>query len=51
VLSAYRGEVTPVGKGEIASVTKEGDVVGRCACGRRVVWERIRKQAPRISTG
>lgn len=40
VLSAFRGEVTAVGKGEIASVSKEGHVIGRCECGKRVVWER-----------
>lgn len=51
VLSAYRGEVTAVGKGEIISVTKDGDVVGRCYCGRRVVWERDRKRPPKVTTG
>jgi uncharacterized protein with PIN domain len=54
VLSAYRGEVIAVGKGEIASVTKDGDVVGRCSCGRRVVWERERpgiRKPPAITTG
>ena len=40
VLSAFRGEVTAVGKGEILSVSAQGDVVGRCDCGKRVVWER-----------
>jgi uncharacterized protein with PIN domain len=40
VLSAYRGEVTAVGKGEIVSVTREGHVVGQCECGKRVCWER-----------
>ncbi len=51
VLSAYRGEVTAVGPGEIQSVTKDGDVIGRCACGRRVVWERERKRRPVMTTG
>lgn len=40
VLSAHRGEVTAVGKGEILSVARNGDIVGKCECGRRVVWER-----------
>lgn len=40
VLSAYRGEVAAVGKGEIQSVTGEGHVIGKCECGRRVIWER-----------
>lgn len=40
VLSAYRGEVTAAGKGEIVSVSRDGDVVGVCECGKRVVWER-----------
>lgn len=40
VLSAFRGEVTAVGKGEILSVAANGDVVGKCECGKRVVWER-----------
>lgn len=54
VLSAHRGEVTAVGQGEIISVTRDGDVVGRCQCGRRVVWERERpraKPAVKITTG
>lgn len=54
VLSAYRGEVTPVGSGEIASVAANGDVVGRCQCGRRVVFLRDRpkvRKAPSIRTG
>lgn len=40
VLSAFRGEVTAVGKGEIQSVTREGSIIGKCECGKRVVWER-----------
>lgn len=40
VLSAYRGEVTAVGKAEIQSVTADGAVVGKCECGARTVWER-----------
>jgi hypothetical protein len=39
VLSAFRGEVTAVGKGEIQSVSREGHVIGKCACGKHVVWE------------
>lgn len=46
VLSAYRGEVTAVGKGEIQSVTREGHIIGQCECGKRVVWER--EPAPRV---
>lgn len=40
VLSAYRGEVTAVGKSEIQSVAANGDVIGLCECGARAVWER-----------
>jgi endogenous inhibitor of DNA gyrase (YacG/DUF329 family) len=41
VLSAYRGEVTAIGLGEIVSVTKDGHVVGKCGrCFKRVVWTR-----------
>jgi hypothetical protein len=40
VLSAYRGEVTAVGKSEILSVTREGHIIGKCNCGKQVVWER-----------
>lgn len=40
VLSAHRGEVTAVGKSEILSVAPNGDIVGRCECGKSVVWER-----------
>lgn len=43
VLSAYRGEVSAVGKASILSVTREGNVVGICVCGKRVVWERERQ--------
>lgn len=54
VLSTYQGAVTPIGKGEIASVAANGDVVGRCQCGRRVVWLRDRpkvRKPPAITTG
>lgn len=45
VLSAHRGEVTAVGKGEIQSVAADGAVIGKCgACGKRVVWERAAPQ-------
>jgi hypothetical protein len=40
VLSAYRGEVTAVGKGEIVSVARDGTVIGKCSCGKCVTWER-----------
>jgi hypothetical protein len=40
VLSAYRGEVTAVGKATILSVARDGSVIGACECGCRVVWER-----------
>lgn len=40
VLSAYRGEVTAVGRSEIVSVSRDGSVVGLCECGKRVVWGR-----------
>ncbi len=41
VLSAFRGEVTAVGKGQILSVTRKADVVGKCGeCGNHVVWKR-----------
>lgn len=40
VLSAYRGEVTAVGQGQILSVARDGSVIGQCCCGGRVVWER-----------
>lgn len=40
VLSAHRGEVTAVGKSEILSVTREGNVVGMCQCGGKVTWTR-----------
>jgi uncharacterized protein with PIN domain len=41
VLSAYRGEVTAVGTGQILSVAKDGSVIGECGgCGKRVVWGR-----------
>lgn len=48
VLSAYRGAVTAVGKGMIEKVESNGDVVGRCFCGSRVVWER---EWPRVRPG
>lgn len=54
VLSAHRGEVTPAGSGTIVSVSMAGDVVGRCYCGRRVVWQRELphvRQPPAIRTG
>jgi hypothetical protein len=54
VLSSDKGEVTAVGKGEIERVRSNGDVVGRCYCGRPVVWERERvrpKPPPRLSVG
>lgn len=54
VLSAYRGVVTAAGKGNIEKVEANGDVVGRCACGRPVVWERERsrpKPPPRVTVG
>lgn len=54
VLSAYKGEVTAVGQGVIVSVTREGDVIGLCACSRRVVWYRDRpgvRPGPSITTG
>jgi len=54
VLSAYRGAVTAVGKGEIEKVERNGDVIGRCACGRPVVWQRQlahAKPTPTIRTG
>jgi endogenous inhibitor of DNA gyrase (YacG/DUF329 family) len=52
VLSVFRGEVTAVGKGEILSVTREGDVVGGCECGKRVVWKReIPRSSPTITSG
>jgi hypothetical protein len=40
VLSAYRGAVTAVGKGEIERVEPNGDIVGRCECGMAVTWTR-----------
>lgn len=46
VLSAFRGEVTAVGKGEIQSVAPNGDIVGKCECGRRVIWVRERARPP-----
>lgn len=42
VLSAFRGEVSAVGKATILSVSKEGHIIGVCECGKRVVWERER---------
>lgn len=42
VLSAYRGEVSAAGRGEIALVRRNGDIVGRCECGNAVTWERVR---------
>jgi ferredoxin len=50
VLSAYRGAVTAVGKGEIARVESNGDVVGRCQCGLTVTWAREIKRAT-VSAG
>lgn len=41
VLSAYRGEVTAVGKSDLERVKANGDVVGRCGdCGAAVTWIR-----------
>lgn len=54
VLSSNKGEVTAVGKGQIEKVKSNGDVVGRCCCGRPVVWERERarpKPPPRVTAG
>lgn len=42
VLSAYRGEVSAVGKGEILKVDRDGNVHGKCPCGASVVWTRER---------
>jgi hypothetical protein len=50
VLSAFKGEVTAVGKGTIERVTRGGDVVGRCACGRTVTWMRA-LPPPSVSVG
>jgi uncharacterized protein with PIN domain len=40
VLSAYRGEVTAVGKSEIERVKANGDVAASCECGATVTWTR-----------
>lgn len=48
VLSAYRGEVTAVGRSEILSVDRDGNIHGKCECGKSVVWERVRP-APRAA--
>lgn len=45
VLSAYRGEVSAVGKSEILKVDRDGNVHGKCVCGSAVVWERERARA------
>lgn len=45
VLSAYRGEVSAVGKSEILKVDRGGNVHGKCVCGSAVVWERERARA------
>lgn len=50
VLSAYKGAVTAIGKGEIAKVESTGDVVGRCECGSSVVWRREIKRTT-LTTG
>lgn len=38
VLSAYRGEVTAVGKSVILSATRR-ETIAQCECGKRVSWE------------
>lgn len=40
VLSAFRGEVTAVGRSEIERVKANGDVGARCECGAAVTWTR-----------
>jgi hypothetical protein len=40
VLSAHRGEITAVGRAEIAKVARDGSVIGRCECGAQTTWER-----------
>lgn len=53
VLSAYRGEVTPIGAGVIERVGREGNVYASCECGKTVVWEREQssvKPTPKITS-
>ena len=45
VLSAFRGIVTPATDGTIERVEANGDVVGRCECGRTVTWRREVRRA------
>lgn len=40
VLSAHRGVVTAVGQGVLEKVEANGDIIGRCRCGRTVTWVR-----------
>jgi len=41
VLSAFRGDVTRIGQGEIEEVKSNGDIVGKCGgCGGQVLWKR-----------
>lgn len=41
VLSAFKGEVTAVGKSELLSTNlMEGYAIGQCECGKRVRWDR-----------
>lgn len=40
VLSAFRGDVSAVGRAEIVRVDRAGDIYAACECGKTVIWER-----------
>lgn len=52
VLTFHRGVVSPAQEARVEKVEANGDVVGLCRCGRRVVWLKARhRTAPIITTG
>jgi hypothetical protein len=45
IFSTYRGDITVKPPARVERIEAAGNVVAICACGRRVIWFKLKKQA------